>query len=77
LRIFRENESPLGRKGGEGVERDANVTGGLRHGIDVDGDEQIARDWYDESVESESVGELNIETRRRGSFLSRARRVQR
>jgi hypothetical protein len=44
------------------------VTDGLGHGIDVDGDEQITRDGHDECVESESIGELNIETRRRGSF---------
>ncbi|KAH9024549.1 hypothetical protein EDB84DRAFT_1506716 [Lactarius hengduanensis] len=41
VRVFRENECPLCRKGGVIVERDTDVTGGLRH------------DWYEERVESE------------------------
>ena len=66
----------MGREGGEIPERDAHVSR-LRHRIDEEGDEQVTRDEYDECVECESVGELNIETRRRMFLLSKARKVQR
>jgi len=69
VRIFRKNKCPLGRRGGVIVECDTNVTGGLRHGIDVDGDDQITRDGYEERVESECVVELDVETTWRRSLF--------
>ena len=53
MRIFGENEGPLGGKAGEIIECDANVAAGLRHGVDAEGDEQITRVEYDERVECE------------------------
>ncbi|KAH9024546.1 hypothetical protein EDB84DRAFT_1506698 [Lactarius hengduanensis] len=69
LRVFREDQCPLGRKGGVIVERDTNVTGGLRHGIDADGEDRVTREEYDESVESECVVELDVENMQRRSLL--------
>jgi hypothetical protein len=69
VRIFRENEGPLGGQGGLIVECDTDVTDGLRHRIDADGENQITRDGYEERVEPE----LGWMSKLRGErpFLSR------
>jgi hypothetical protein len=56
VRMFRENESPLGGEGGETIECDADVTAGLGHGRDVNGVDGGKRDGYDESVVELNVG---------------------
>lgn len=69
VRIFRENEGPLGGKGGETVECDTDVTTGLSHDMGVYGDDRGRRDGYGESIVGLSVGTCPF-------YLSRARRGQ-
>ncbi|KAH8990686.1 hypothetical protein EDB86DRAFT_2831110 [Lactarius hatsudake] len=72
LRMLREDQCPLGRKGGVIIEGDADVTGGLGHGIDVDVEDEVTRYGYDESVGSECVVELGVEnTQRRKQRVAR------